>query len=292
MLTCFLLVGMTIATTACGGEEPTPAPAPAPADTDPAPAPAPEDPADTDPAPGATAQVFVCGVTEYEPMNYRDSGEWTGFDTEFALLVGERLGLEIEFQMIDWAQKFTELNAGTIDAIWNGFTATALEPDGTPRMTLADMSYSYMLNTQCVIVKVERLDEFKSEADLEGKILAAEAGSAGDSEASDLVGETGSVIGVAQQINTFLEVMTGAADGAVIDFILADQLAGTGDFEDVAIAFNLADEAFAIGFRIGDPMRDKINAVIKELYDEGALMELAVKYGVEARLHIDTSFGQ
>ena len=281
MLTCFLLVGMTIATTACGGDEPAHAPAPAPA-----PDPEPE------PAPAATAQVFVCGVTEYEPMNFREGGEWTGFDTEFALLVGDKLGLEIEFQMIDWAQKFTELNAGTIDAIWNGFTATALEPDGTPRMTLADMSYSYMLNTQCVIVKVERLDEFKSEADLEGKILAAEAGSAGDSEASDLVGETGSVIGVAQQINTFLEVMTGAADGAVIDFILADQLAGTGDFEDVAIAFKLADEAFAIAFRIGDPMRDKVNTVIKELYDEGILMDLAVKYGVEARLHVDTSFGQ
>jgi len=271
ILTGLLLIGMIGVTTACGGKEQTPEP---------------ESEADS------TAQVFVCGVTEYEPMNYRENGEWTGFDTEFALLVGEKLGLQIEFQMIDWAQKFTELNAGTIDAIWNGFTATALEADGTPRMTLADMSYSYMLNTQCVIVKADRLGEFKSEADLEGKVLAAEAGSAGDSEASDLIGDSGSVIGVATQINTFLEVMTGAADGAVIDFILADQLSGTGDYADVAIAFKLADEAFAIGFRIGDPMRDTINAVIKELYDDGTLLELATKYGVEATLQLDTSFGQ
>ena len=234
---------------------------------------------------------LICGVTEYEPMNWRVGGEWTGFDTEFAILVGERLGLEVEFQMIDWAQKFTELNAGTIDAIWNGFTATALE-NGVPRATLADMSYSYMLNTQCVVVQQERLSEFTSEGDLEGKTLAAEAGSAGESKAKSLAGEEGNVIGVAQQINTFLEVMTGAVDGAVIDYILAEQLTGSGDFASLTIAFDLGPEVFAIGFRIGDPLRDQVNAVIKELYDEGKLMELAVKYGIDGRLVLDTSFGQ
>jgi len=225
-------------------------------------------------------------------MNWRQGGAWTGFDTEFALLVGDKLGLEIEFQMIDWAQKFTELNAGTIDAIWNGFTATALEPDGTPRMTLADMSYSYMLNTQCVIVREDRRGEFISTDNLAGKTLAAEAGSAGESSAANYVGDKGTIIGVAQQINAFLEVMTGAADGAVIDYILADQLAGTGDFANIAIAFDLGQEAFAIGFRIGDPMRDRVNEAMKELYDAGTLKELAVKYGLEGRLVLDTSFGQ
>jgi len=235
--------------------------------------------------------TLICGVTEYEPMNWREGGEWTGFDTEFALIVGERLGLEVEFQMIDWAQKFTELNAGSIDAIWNGFTATALE-NGVPRITLCDMSYSYMLNTQCVVVLQSRLDEFTSEDDLIGKTLAAEAGSAGESKAESLVGDDGDVIGVAQQINTFLEVKTGAVDGAIIDYILADQLTGTGDFADLAIAFDLGPEVFAIGFRQGDSLRDRVNEVMKELYDEGVLMELAVKYGIEGRLVLDTSFGQ
>jgi len=154
------------------------------------------------------------------------------------------------------------------------------------------MSYSYMLNTQCVVVLQDRLGEFGSEEDLLGKILTAEAGSAGESKAGALVGDDGSVVGVAQQINTFLEVMTGAVDGAVIDYILADQLTGSGDYANLAIAFDLGSEVFAIGFRIGDPLRDKVNEVIKELYDEGVLMQLAVKYGIESRLVLDTSFGQ
>ena len=268
VLSVVMLASVMLVTTSCGDSGSPAAPA----------------------APDAPVR-FVCGVTEYEPMNWREGGNWTGFDTEFALIVGERLGLAVEFQMIDWAQKFTELNAGSIDAIWNGFTATAME-NGVPRITLCDMSYSYMLNTQCVIVLQSRLGDFTSADDLDGLTLAAEAGSAGESKAKGLVGDNGSVIGVQQQINTFLEVMTGAVDGAVIDYILADQLTGSGDFANIAIAFDLGPEAFAIGFRMGDPMRDRVNEVMVDLYNDGTLMRLAEKYGLESRLMVDTTFGQ
>jgi len=235
-------------------------------------------------------EVFTCGVTEYEPMNWRDGGEWTGFDTEFALLVGEKLGMEINFQIIEWSQKFAELESGAIDAIWNGFTATASE-NGVPRLQLCDMSYSYMTNTQCFITRKDRLAEFSSEADLEGKIVAAEAGSAGESEALDYVGETGTVIGVSAQINTFMEIMAGACDGGVIDVILAQQRTGTGDYADLVIAFELNPEVYAIGFRKGDPLRDKVNKAMLELYEEGALEELAAKYELEDKLLVDKNFG-
>ncbi|MDR2543712.1 MAG: transporter substrate-binding domain-containing protein [Treponema sp.] len=241
-----------------------------------------------------SAEKLICGVTEYEPMNFRDArGNWTGFDTEFALLVGEKLGLEVEFQLIEWANKFIELDAKSIDAIWNGFTATANEPDGTPRINLCDMSYSYMLNTQSVVVREERAGEFTSMESLEGKTIAVEAGSAGETKAARLVGETGNVIGAPAQINTFMEVKAGASDGAIIDFILAQQIVGSGDFTDLVIAaIDLGDEVFAIGFRRGDPLRDRVNQAMLELYEEGKLLEIAQKYELDERLVIDRTFGQ
>ena len=235
---------------------------------------------------------LICGVTEYEPMNYRERGEWTGFDTEFALLVGEKLGLKVEFQLIEWSQKFAELNSGSIDAIWNGFTANTDE-NGVPRINLCDMSYSYMLNAQCVVIKKDRLGEFTSEASLAGKTLAAEAGSAGEETAKELAGNNGTIIGTPAQINTFMEVKSGAVDGAVIDVILAKQIAGAGDYSDLTIAnINLPSEVYAIGFKKGNSLRNRVNQAMLALYREGKLKEIAAKYGIENRLFIDENFGK
>jgi len=239
-------------------------------------------------------EKLICGVTEFEPMNFRDSKRnWTGFDTEFALLVGEKLGLKVEFQLIEWSNKFIELDSRAIDAIWNGFTATANEPDGTPRINLCDMSYSYMLNTQAIVVRAERAREFTSAASLAGKTLAVEAGSAGETKARGLVGESGNIIGAPAQINTFMEVKAGASDGAIIDIILAQQITGSGDYADLVIAdIDLGSEVYAIGFRKGDSLRDRVNQAMLELYQEGKLQAIARKYGLEERLVLDTNFGK
>jgi len=236
---------------------------------------------------------LICGVTEYEPMNYRVDGEWTGFDTEFALLVGERLGLEVKFQLIEWSQKFSELNSGSIDAIWNGFTANTEEADGTPRINLCDMSYSYMLNTQCVVIKKERAEEFTSITSLAGKSFAVEAGSAGETMAKSVAGTDGTIIGAPAQINTFMEVKSGAVDAAIIDVILAKEITGSGDYTDLTIAaINLKSEVYAIGFKKGNELRNMVNQAIIELHEEGKLKEIAQKYNLENSLFIDKNFGK
>ena len=69
--------------------------------------------------------TMVVGITDFAPMDYRDdNGEWTGFDAELARLVAQRLGVEVEFVVIDWGQKVNELNSQAIDVVWNGMTLT------------------------------------------------------------------------------------------------------------------------------------------------------------------------
>ena len=50
------------------------------------------------------------------------------------------------------------------------------------RSELVDFSYGYMLNQQCIVVKADNLDAYKSEADLAGKKVCVEGGSAGESD--------------------------------------------------------------------------------------------------------------
>jgi len=234
---------------------------------------------------------LVCGITDFEPMNYRDSsGKWIGFDTELAQLVGQKLKMAVEFTEIEWSNKYNELNSGTINCIWNGFTANASE-DGTSRSAFVDFSYSYLRNQQCIVIKTERKDEFKAFGALVGKTAAAESGSAGESAAQELVGDTGKTVGTAAQINTFIEVKSGAVDCAVVDVLLAKRLAGSGDYSDLAIAdITLDYEVYAVGFKKGNALRDQVNKALKELYDEGKMLELAKKYHLEDSLVLDTNF--
>ena len=61
---------------------------------------------------------MVIGYTVYAPMNYTDDeGNFTGFDTELATAVCEKLGVEPEFVEINWDTKETELAAKSIDCI-------------------------------------------------------------------------------------------------------------------------------------------------------------------------------
>ena len=242
--------------------------------------------------PPASGEKLICGVTEYEPMNFRDSsGNWRGFDTEFAMFVGQKLGMEVEFQMIEWSNKFAELNSGAITCIWNGFTAN-VDEDGIPRTALCDMTYSYMLNQQCVVIKADRAGEFTSIGSLVGKSAAVESGSAGETAAQELVGNGGRTFGASAQINTFMEVKSGAADCAVVDILLAEKIAGSGDYADLIIAnIELDSEVYAVGLKAGSDLTARINQAMQELFDDGTLEALAARYGLENNLVLDTTFG-
>lgn len=237
---------------------------------------------------GKDENTLVCGVTIFENMNEQDeNGNWTGFESEFAMEVGKLIGMDVKFQLIDWSQKYSELNSGKIDCIWNGFTANSYD-DGVARKDLVDFSYSYMLNQQCIVVKKSNIDAYTSEEDLVGKTAAVEGGSVGASYAKDAVGENGKLVEFPAQISTFLEVNSGKSDFAVVDILLAKNICGNGDYEDLVIvdAITLAAEYYAIGFKKGSELTAKVNEAIKTLNDNGKLLELAKKYGLENSLNV------
>ena len=235
----------------------------------------------------ANGDKLVCGVTIFENMNEKDEdGNWTGFESEFAIEVGKILGMKVEFQEILWENKYDELNSGAIECIWNGFTANSYD-NGIKRSDLVDFSYGYMLNQQCIVVKTADLDDYSSEADLAGKEACAEGGSAGQAYAESVVGED-NVVSATSQINAFTELKSGAVDFIVVDIVLARNLCGTGDFEELSIVedIQLDSEIYAIGFKKGSDLTDKVNAAIKELEENGKLLEIATKYGFENVLQV------
>lgn len=230
--------------------------------------------------------TLVCGVTNFKKMNEQINGEWTGFETEFAREVGKILGMEVKFQIIEWSQKYNELNSGAIDCIWNGFTANSSD-NGIKRSELVDFSYGYMSNQQCIVVRKDNLAKYTSIDSLKGKEACAEGGSAGASFAKTVTDES-KVTSATSQLQAFREVKSGAADFIVVDLILAKNMCGQGDYPDLVIVddIKLEPEIYAIGFKKGSKLTEKVNKAIKELEKNGKLMEIAKKYGFDEYLKV------
>ena len=227
-------------------------------------------------------KTITIGYTIYEPMNYKEGGELVGFDTELAIAVFKNLGYEEEniiFKEIKWENKYTELNSGNIDCIWNGFTANTADDDGVARSSKVDFSYNYMLNKQVLVVKGNK--EITSAEDLKDLKVFAESGSAGESYAKGFEGIN--FKGVAKQVDALMEVNAGTADVAVLDEQLAKSYCGNGDYADLQIlpALSSAAEYYAIGFKLGSGLTAQVNAELVKLAADGTIKALAEKYGVQ-----------
>lgn len=231
-------------------------------------------------------KVLVIGYTDYAPMNYTEDGKLIGFDTEFAEAVCKKLGMTPKFQLIDWGNKYMELNSGNIGCIWNGFTANCADDnDGIQRSEKVDFSYYYMNNEQVVIVKKDNLATLNSKDALAGKKGSAEVGSAGEGVAKDLIGENDAeknFIGKTAQMDALTEVKAGTVDFAVLDKTLAMANIGKGDYAGLAVCDGVAleSEKYAIGFKKGSELTAKVNEAIKALAEDGTLEALAEKYNL------------
>ena len=160
---------------------------------------------------------MVIGYTVYEPMNYTDeNGVFTGFDTELATAVCQKLGVEPEFVEINWDTKIAELDGKSIDCIWNGMTLTDDILENTA------CTEPYVKNAQVVVMKADAA--YSSTADLTGATIVAEGGSAGQStveENADL--SQAELITKTVQTDCLMEVEAGTADAAVLDLTLASR---------------------------------------------------------------------
>ena len=216
---------------------------------------------------------LVIGYTVYEPMNYTDAdGSFTGFDTELATAVCEKLGVEPEFVEINWDTKVVELDAKSIDCIWNGMTLT------DDIMANTATTKAYAKNAQVVVVKDGT--DYASTADLVGKTVVAEAGSAGEAaiEGDENLAQA-DYVSKSVQTDCLMEVAAGTADAAVLDLTLANAMIGEGtDYASLAIVDELNAEEYGVAFRKGSDAAAAVDAAFDELKADGTMQALAEKY--------------
>ncbi|MCD8231941.1 MAG: transporter substrate-binding domain-containing protein [Clostridiales bacterium] len=218
--------------------------------------------------------TLVVGITDFEPMDYKDEdGNWIGFDADMATAFAESLGVEVEFVEIDWDNKILELDSNSIDCVWNGMTLT---DEVTSAM---DCTNAYSSNSQVVVLSAEVADQYTDVESLADLTFAVEAGSAGEAAAED---NGLSYTSVSSQANALMEIAAGTSDAAIIDLLMAEAMVGEGtSYADLTTGVVLVDEEYGVGFRQGSDLVAALNEFFAESYADGTMTEIATTYGIE-----------
>ncbi len=207
------------------------------------------------------------------------NGQYAGFDIDLAQAVSEKLGIQIKFQPIDWDMKETELQNGTIDAIWNGYSAT------DERREKVAFTIPYMENQQVLVSK--KSQNIQSIKDMNNKVLGAQAGSSGylDFEAQSNLLKNQVKDQKANQYQSFNEALIDLKNDR-IDVLLIDRVYANYylQFEGILNDYNVfsagfESESFAVGVRPADKtLLATLNQAFVELYKEGKFQEISQKW--------------
>ncbi len=230
----------------------------------------------------SSVKTFTVGFdAEYPPYGYMDdNGEYTGFDLELAQAVCDLEGWKLVKKPINWDSKDMELNSGSIDCIWNGFTMNGREDDYT-------FSVPYVDNSQVIVVAEN--SGISTLADLAGKIVGVQAASAAldllqseeEGGQKALADTFGSLNEFADYNTAFTELQAGALDALAIDVGVAKYQLNSRGEGFMILDETLNTEQYAIGFRKGDQeLCDIVNADLQKLTNDGTVAELAEKYEI------------
>ena len=229
--------------------------------------------------------TFTVGFdAEYPPYGYMDeNGEYTGFDLELAEAVCKLEGWELVKKPINWDAKDMELNSGSIDCIWNGFTMNGREDEYT-------FSTPYVDNSQVIVVAED--SGINTLEDLAGKTVGVQAASAAlellqsdEKDGQKALADTFGALNEFADYNTaFTELQAGALDALAIDIGVANyQIKSRGEGYKI-LEKTLNTEQYAIAFKKGDQeLRDVVNADLKKLTEDGTVAKLAEKYEISAK---------
>ena len=223
---------------------------------------------------------FVVGFdASFPPYGYKDGDDYVGFDLDLAQEVCDRNGWELVKQPIDWDVKDAELEAGTIDCIWNGFTINGREEDYT-------WSEPYVDNSQVIVVMKD--SGIKSFADLAGKVVLVQADSSALHTLEDKENEKAYALAqtfadlqqVPEYETALMNLEAGAADAVAMDVGVAKNKLESND-QLMILDEILSTEQYGIGFKKGNTeLRDAVQKTLNEMVEDGTFGKIADKWGL------------
>ena len=226
-------------------------------------------------------ETFIVGFdAEFPPYGYMDDdGNYTGFDLDLAKEVCARNNWTFKAQPIDWDAKDAELDSGSIDCIWNGFTIDGRENDYLWSNPYFDNKQIFVVKEDAGINSIEDLGNKTVETQKDSSALAALKGD------NKTIADTFATLTEVADYNTaFMDLESGACDAVAMDIGVAEY--DIANRNNTTTSFKILDkeittEKYGVGFKKGNTeLKDQVQATLDEMFKDGTVLKIAEKYGI------------
>lgn len=216
--------------------------------------------------------VLIVGTNaEFPPFEYiGDDGEPDGFDIALINAIGEKLGMEVRIENMEFASLVAAIG-NKIDASIAGMTVT---PE---RAAVVDFSDTYYEAVQSVIVAAD--STIATSADLENKTIGVQMGTTGNFIADEIPGAT--VQAYDKGVDAVNDLLNGRVDAVIIDTNPAEVFASKFEGQIVALdgeQFEFEPEYYAIVLPKGSELIEQVNQALAELKEDGTFDALVAQY--------------
>ena len=242
------------------------------------------------------ATCILCGVTGIFGNDSQNSAKSQTPDTavtenvtfpstvdSLTLKVGESKLIELSSEKAKSVTKWTSSDSKIV-TVDDGGRVDALK-EGTALISAISKDKSKS-EVQVMVAKSDVADKIKSADDLKDKTVVAEKKSAGESVAqTDEFFSSAKYVSVDAQAKALLEVKSGTADVAVIDYVMSiGTLKSGSDYADLKVVDgkDFSPEQYGIALRKDSPETlKKLNDAIQAVADDGTLDKIAEKYSLQ-----------
>ncbi|MBQ9985664.1 MAG: transporter substrate-binding domain-containing protein [Oscillospiraceae bacterium] len=223
---------------------------------------------------------LLIGITMKEPFNYMDekTNELTGFETDFAVEVCERLGLDPVFLEIDWEEWMFYLWNNKLDCIWNGLMIS----DDKSTIHYSD---AYLRNKLVLLVREEDAEKY-SESASGAKIIDSGMNFFEKDIKNEYLEECKMITYGEGLEKDVLALKKNEADMVLAEREEAEVFLKKSEASGIVILPEkiFYSEEYGIAFRDESDLIPEINKVIEEMQKDGTLSEIARKYNLEQML--------
>ena len=218
-------------------------------------------------------KLYMATEGTFPPYEYYENGELVGIDVEIAKALADKLGVELEIEVMDFGAIISAVSTGKSDFGMAGMTVTE------ERMQSVNFTVSYAQGIQSVIVLEDSPITSVDDLFAEGATytVATQEATTGYIYATDDLGED-RVLSFKAATETINALLTGKVDCVIIDDQVARKFVEANEGL-VILDTSYAVEDYAICIALENTeLLDEMNVALQELIDDGVVEEIVNRY--------------